>query len=150
MRSILVPLDDSHATPIVINSAIEMAGELGSRLCLLHVAVIDSISIGYDLESTIGREETAKVLHREHRWLLTLEQEIKRRGLPVTAILRRGEIVPEILREAERLQPCLVVLGSHGHTGLHHLLLGSVSTGVLHKASCPVLVIPTRNAVAPG
>jgi nucleotide-binding universal stress UspA family protein len=150
MRSMLIPLDDSRATPIVVNSAIEMAGELGSRLCLLHVAVIDSMSIGYDLESPIGREETAKVLHREHQWLLTLEKDLQQRGLPVTAILRRGEIVPEILREAERLQPHLIVMGSHGHTGLHHLLLGSVSTGVLHGASCPVLIIPTRKAATLG
>jgi nucleotide-binding universal stress UspA family protein len=150
MRSILIPLDDSPATPIVINTAIEIARELGSRLCLLHIAVIDSISIGYDLESAIGREETAKVLHRDHQWLLTLEKDLQQRGLAVTAILRRGEIVPEILREAERLHPYLIIIGSHGHAALHHLLLGSVSSGVLHGASCPVLIIPTRNAVAHG
>jgi nucleotide-binding universal stress UspA family protein len=150
MRRILIPLDDSHATSKVIDAAVDMASALGSRLCLLHIADIDSISIGYDLESAIGREETAKVLHREHQWLLTLEKDLKERGLDVTAILRRGEIVPEILREAQRFQPYLIVMGSHGHTGLHHLLLGSVSTGVLHGASCPVLIIPTRNAATAG
>ena len=149
MRRILVPLDDSHATPIIVNSAIEMASALGSRLCLLHVAVIESTTIGYDLESAVGREETARELRREHRWLLTLEQDLKGRGLDVTATLRRGEIVPQILAEAQRLQPHLIVIGSHGHTALHHLLLGSVSTGVLRDATCPLLIVPTRKAATP-
>jgi hypothetical protein len=80
MRRILVPLDVSPATPLVVKVAIDMAGVLSSRICLLHVAVIDSISIGYDLESPIGREQTAEALRRDHRWLLALEDELKCRG----------------------------------------------------------------------
>ena len=59
-------------------------------------------------------------------------------------ILLEGDPVDKIIYEATRLEPRLIVVGSHGHGALHGLLMGSVSTGILRKTRCPVLVVPVR------
>ena len=57
-------------------------------------------------------------------------------------IVLRGLPVEEICLAAERYEPRFLVIGSHGWGTLKHALVGSVSTGVLHRAKCPVLVVP--------
>ncbi|MBW2274656.1 MAG: universal stress protein, partial [Deltaproteobacteria bacterium] len=49
-----------------------------------------------------------------------------------------------ILAEAKRLAADMIVMGSHGHGALYRALLGSVSEGVLHKATCPLTIVPGR------
>ena len=55
---------------------------------------------------------------------------------------RRVEV---ILDEANKLNIDLIVVGSHGHGAVYHLMVGSVSQGVLHQSTCPVLVVPTHD-----
>ena len=71
---------------------------------------------------------------------------LKGQGLDVAGMLVEGDPVDQILRESRRLAASLIVVGSHGRRGLLDLLMGSVSTGVLRRAPCPVLVVPTRTA----
>ena len=49
-----------------------------------------------------------------------------------------------ILEEAERLEAEVIIMGSHGHGALYDLIVGSVTEGVLRKAKCPVLVLPSK------
>ena len=53
-------------------------------------------------------------------------------------------VVDKILQEAKKLDASLIVMGSHGHGALYHLLVGSVTEGVLKGTACPVLVVPAR------
>jgi nucleotide-binding universal stress UspA family protein len=62
-------------------------------------------------------------------------------GIKVERILETGDPVEVILRTAAKLPADLIVLGSHGRTGLARLLLGSVAEQVVRKATCPVLVV---------
>ena len=56
----------------------------------------------------------------------------------------QGSLVEKILTSAETHAADLIVMGSHGHGALYELLVGSVTSGVLHGAKCPVLVVPAR------
>lgn len=144
MPNVLAPVDFSDATPGVLAAAAEMAEALGARLHVLHVDATDSIDIGYDVESNVGREELAKVLRAEHRALLDALDQVSGRGMAARGLMRRGDVVSTILGEAGRLEARLIVLGSHGHGALRQLLLGSVSTGVLRGAKSPVLIVPSH------
>lgn len=148
MRNILAAVDFSDVTPAVARTAAEMAAApTPHRLYVLHVDATDSIDIGFDLESAVGREELAGLLRAEHRALLALGEELRTQGVDAATLLRRcepGDEAKTILKEAERLQPDLIVIGSHGHGALHDLLLGGVSTGVLRSARCSVLIVPSR------
>jgi nucleotide-binding universal stress UspA family protein len=147
MQSVLAAIDFSTATPAVIQAAAEMARRFGCGLYVVHVDVTDSIDVRADLEAPVGRAALAEQLREEHRELLAVGDDLRSQGSTVVTLLRRspaGDVAGEILKEAERLKPMVIVIGSHGHGALHHLLLGGVSTGVLHRAACPVLVVPSR------
>jgi nucleotide-binding universal stress UspA family protein len=68
---------------------------------------------------------------------------------PVTGTVREGQPAAEILRYAAEIRTDLVVMATHGATGLDRILLGSTAERVLHKAACPVLTVPCR-ADEPG
>jgi nucleotide-binding universal stress UspA family protein len=70
-------------------------------------------------------------------------------GVPIDVHVRQGSAGRVILAEAEALHAKLVVMGSHGRGGFERLMLGSVTSRVLHKATCPVLVVPPRAADDP-
>ncbi|MEW5940915.1 MAG: universal stress protein [Chloroflexota bacterium] len=69
---------------------------------------------------------------------------MRKAGLDATALVVQGATVETILNEASKLEADMIVVGSHGHGALYQLLVGSVCEGVLRKAACPVLVVPTR------
>jgi len=70
-------------------------------------------------------------------------------GASVATVLADGQVVHEILQQTRALPADLVVMGTHGRSGVERLLLGSVTERVLRKAACPVLTVPPRSAEAP-
>ncbi len=148
MQNILVPVDFSTATEPVVRSAIALARAFDARLCLLHVAAPDPDFVGYRAGPASVRHSVAAQFHDEHVKL----QELKGRwpGAPdrISTLLIQGVTADKIIQEQERLQADCIVLGSHGHGALHHLLTGSVAAGVLKKAACPVLIVPVRPAAS--
>jgi nucleotide-binding universal stress UspA family protein len=65
-------------------------------------------------------------------------------GITATALLAQGVAGEAIVAEAARLEADTIVIGSHGHGAVHHLLAGSVSEYVLRHSKRPVLVVPGR------
>lgn len=146
MKRILVPVDFSGITTPVLNAAETLARALGAELFLLHVARPEPEFISYEPGPASVRQAVAREISEEHRNLHALDRALESKGLTVTSLVIQGYTVEKILQELERLQIDLVVMGSHGHGALHHLLLGSVTEGVLRKATCPVLIIPMKQA----
>ena len=86
--------------------------------------------------------------------LRKLESNYRDAGIDATTLLvrstsARGKPIRKILQEITRVRPDLIVVGSHGHGLVHKVLLGSVSSAVVRKAPCPVVVVPARKALAP-
>lgn len=146
MKKILVAVDFSDATGAVVEAAGSLAGAFGAELVMLHVAAPEPEFIGYDPGPQSVRDSVARELVAEHHGLQDWENKLKAKDLQVTALVVQGYPVEKILDEVERRGADLVVIGSHGHGALHNLLVGSVTEGVMRKASCPVLVVPFRSA----
>ncbi|HMP77613.1 MAG TPA: universal stress protein [Kiritimatiellia bacterium] len=143
MKRILVPVDFSSTTDAVIGVGAALAKSLGAELFLLHVAQPEPEFITYEPGPASVRQAVAREISEEHRKLHALDRALEAQGLTVTSLVIQGYIVEKIIQEIERLQIDLVVMGSHGHGALHHLLLGSVSEGVMRKTTCPVLIVPS-------
>ena len=141
---ILVPLDFSEVTLEVIDQASLLARSLDAKLWLIHVATPEPEFIGYETGPQTVRDRVALELRQEHRSTQQVAEKLRRSGLDVTALCPQGATVRTILQEAEKLDVDLIVMGSHGRGALHRALLGSVSEGVLHKATCPVMIIPVK------
>jgi nucleotide-binding universal stress UspA family protein len=148
MKTILVPIDFSPVTAAVIEQAAALAQAFSSAVWLLHIAQPEPDFVGFDPGPQSVREQVAGEMRDTHRRLQEVSGELRERGINATAIQVQGATVETILHEAARLQADVIVLGSHGHGALHRALLGSVSEGVLHGATCPVLLLPSRPATA--
>ena len=144
MKQILVPVDLSDVTERVLEQARRLARVTGAHLTLLHVAPPEPEFIGYEPGPPSVRQAAARGLAEEHRRVQALCRQLEEEGLQATALVMQGYPAEKILQEAARLCAGLVVMGSHGHGALHHLLVGSVTEAVLRKATCPVVVVPAR------
>lgn len=65
--------------------------------------------------------------------------------LKVATVIRQGKAFVEIIREAKEKDMDMIVMGSHGRTGISHMLIGSVAEKVVRKANCPVLIVRDKN-----
>lgn len=144
MNNILAAIDFSDITPIVVEKAAEIAKRFSSKLWLIHIAAPDPDFVGYSTGPQCERDWKAKTLKKEHQYLHDKALELELNGINVTPLLVQGATIKTILQEAAKLSAEMIVIGSHGHGAIYKTIVGSVSEGVIHKALCPVLIVPAR------
>ena len=144
MPEVLGCVDFSDASDAVVTEAARVARQSGNRLHLLHVAADESALAGYD-EGPVAvhtRDERAHELTDEHHRLRELAATYATDGLEIVPLLIMGATVEVIVAEADRIEAATIVVGSHGHSKLRKLLLGSVSEGVIRHSRRPVVIVP--------
>lgn len=145
---ILVPVDFSPYADHALVYALGLADKLQARLTLLHV--MQPIPLGAGDALTVFPPAYLQELETEAQH--SLEQALQRvhdAGLQGDTTLVYGVPFQRIVDTARDLHADLIVMGTHGRTGLTHVLLGSVAEKVVRLAPCPVLVIPGK-AEAPA
>ena len=134
-RSILVPLDHSDRDRAAVAHAAAMARLHGATIHLLHVEEGATSQLFGPLAST------AEVSSGQE-YLEDIVSSLKAGGLEADLRIVHGRSPrAEIIRAAKALQPDLVVMGAHGHTGLKDLIFGTTIDGVRHAVSAAVLVV---------
>ena len=141
-QNILVPVDGSETSYAAVAQAAELAKAFGGKITVVQVLALDP----YIAAEYISATQTNDLIERARTSVLkTLEEAAAKfsdLGIPVEAKLLEGQVVHrEIIREAETSKADLIVIGSHGRTGLKRLFLGSVAQSVLGEAHIPVLVV---------
>lgn len=133
-RTILAPTDFSSASAEALPHAEALARQSGARLLLVHVEEPPMAYGGGELSSVIPMPDSARIA-------ASLEGvALGDASIPVTRRLAMGDPAAEICRIAAEEKAELIVLGTHGRSGMHRLLMGSVAESVLRHAPCPVLV----------
>lgn len=134
-ETVIVPVDFSEASFAAIDTALELVEE-PSHVHVLHVLPhahpVDPDVLLPVPDEEAYRKEVARALERR------LDDS---RHAGAQAHVRSGDAGHEIVRYATAVDADLIVLSSHGHSGLKHLLLGSVAERVVRLAGCPVLVL---------
>lgn len=148
MQEVLACIDLSDASEPVVERAARIAKGLGDRLHVLHVAADEPVIAGYDKDplGVFTRDDRAQQLIDEHQGLRELAQRLVAGGLEVKPLLEMGSTVDKILEVADRIDAETIAVGSHGHGGMHDLMVGSVSKALLRRSTRPVLVVPVRTA----
>jgi nucleotide-binding universal stress UspA family protein len=143
-QHILVPVDFSGSAEQALTYAIGLACKLSARLTLLHVIHIMPMGVvdGTALPYAYIQELDAAVQHRMEAY----RQRVQDAGLEGTVLVVPGVPFQSIVDTARDQHVDLIVMGTHGHTGLAHAFLGSVAEKVVRLAPCPVLV--TRGTAA--
>ncbi len=141
---ILVCIDLSDSTEEILKKIEELCQPLKAKVWLLHNAMPEPDTLEFKVDPIEARESLAKKFHQRHRQIQELAERFRKSGVNATALLVHGKTVDTILKEAADLDIDVIVVGSHGHGAMYQLLVGSISEGVLHGSSKPVLVIPTH------
>lgn len=139
IRRILVPVDFSANSRKSVTYAIAFARQFGAALTYLHV-----IQVNYAYGELGAIDFSA--LEREMRGgaqkeLETLVAETRAAGLTVESLIREGSPAKVIAEVAAEIATDLLVVSTHGYTGLKHVLMGSIAEHVVRYAPCPVLVV---------
>lgn len=150
MKKIMIAVDFSDVSPRVIENAKSIARSFGSEVRLIHVAPMETDFIAYSPGGippihSMGATAVQRDLRVETDRLATLMESFKQDGMLATAAVLEGPVVHTIADEAKEWAADLVVMGSHGHGALYELLVGSVTEGVLRRATMPVMVVPSRS-----
>jgi nucleotide-binding universal stress UspA family protein len=136
IRRILAAVDLSSGSDAALEGAETLARAFGARLDVLHVweppdgIVPPGMVLADGFDDRPARAE-----------MQTRVEAIAGRGVDAHALFATGGAVEEILRAADHEQADLLVMSTHGRTGLKRILLGSVAESVMRRASCPVVLV---------
>jgi universal stress protein A len=143
IRSILVPIDFSAPSEKALLYAVAVARQFGAKITVLHV-VEPLAAPDFANAFPIVMENDDLMAECKRR----LEQIVERMEIePVLVertLVRHGRAFNEIADAARTLKADLVIISTHGYTGLKHVLLGSTAERVVRYAPCPVLVVRAR------
>jgi nucleotide-binding universal stress UspA family protein len=142
LKHILVPTDFSKFSDVALHYAIALAEKFGAELHLLHVvqdlalfipdavSVVPAMPVPVEQFTAAARTALDRVVRENNLERFTVHREV-----------REGTPFYEIIRYAKEADIDLIVMGTHGHSGLAHVLLGSATEKVVRKAPCPVLTV---------
>jgi nucleotide-binding universal stress UspA family protein len=147
METVLAAVDFSHATAAVVEEAVRIARIREGRIVLLHVVNPPFVSGSPEALYAELVPLTESMRKSGIRELAKWKQVVEERAIAVRTVNVEGFPALEILRQAEKLGADYIVVGSHGHTSFYDLLIGSTTSGILRKAKCPVVVIPSQKPV---
>ncbi len=141
IKTILFPTDFSQGARAAMDHAVSLSRQYGARLILLYVIQDISIAEWYipsSLSVTDLVEDMQKSAWKEmDKW----GQEVAGAVKDTEKLVVRGVPFVEIIRTAKEKSVDLIVIGTHGRTGIDHMLFGSTAEKVVRKAPCPVLTV---------
>src|SRR5688572_9518765 len=144
-RTLLVPHDFSPQSRAAFAFAEQLVRLSAGRIHLLHVVqapALHAVTPSGPVDLALPDVVVTGALLEAEKLLLQLAGESR---VEVRVHVVEGAPAEIICGMAERLPADLIVMGTHGHEGLAHLLLGSVAERTLRRAACPVLVVPARS-----
>ena len=139
LRRIVVPVDFSPCSRKALRYAVAFAKQFGARLTLVFVT---------EINYTVGEFGMVEVPPLESQVRAAVDQALARLvreeigdAVPAETQTRLGRPASEIAAVAKEIDADLIIISTHGHTGLKHVFLGSVTENVARIAPCPVLVV---------
>ena len=137
-KKILVPTDFSSQSDKSLDYAVMVANQFGAKIILLHIiepfpyTTTDAFMVVDNSEAMRSIAETL---------IKNQSKTLRQKKISVKTDLIVGNPAQEIIKKAEREKADLIVMGTHGRTGVEHVLLGSVAEKIVRLANCPVLTI---------
>ncbi len=141
IKRILVPIDFSALSLKALDHAVEFSRPYSAELILIFV-----VERGYYESPLLVPDSGAILQHQADVAQARLEEicaSLRAHGVNCQAIVEHGVVYKAIVDAAKRIQASLIVISTHGRTGLAHVLIGSVAERVVQHSACPVLTIRT-------
>jgi glycine betaine transporter len=148
ITSILVPVDFSTHADQAFGYAKTIAQRFGAKLSLVHVVEDPFVTGAWNAEMYVPdvAELLEGLIANAEQRLAALKQSAAALGLAVDTLVLSGRPAHAIIEHAKEGGFDLIVMGTHGRTGLSHAVIGSVAERVVRKAPCPVLIVHAGEA----
>lgn len=144
MKNILVSIDLKDDEQLLLDQAVQFAKAFSSKVWLLHIGAPDPDFVGHGVGPQYIRDAKAEDLREEHRSLQHYSESMQAQGLEAEGLLIQGATVESILKEAQKLNADLIIVGHHEHNILYKIFQESVSAEVVKKSKIPVLLVPLK------
>lgn len=143
LRNILVPTDFTNASKTALIYAMEFARKFGAKIHLLHIVQDVAIFLPETamVAPSLATNAAEPMLLAANKSMVDFLATVDVRDVSVEKSCLEGNPLDEILDHAREKQIDLIILGTHGHTGLAHFFLGSLAEAVVRQAPCPVLSV---------
>jgi nucleotide-binding universal stress UspA family protein len=135
LNNVLFATDFSPCSNAALPYAVSIARQYGAKLCAAHVvSSVAYVAVSPEAWPTFAQQEQQRVREIE-------DLESKLQGIPHSVLTRTGDVWEALARLVRENEIDLLVVGTHGRTGLQKLLMGSVAEEIFRKAYCPVLTV---------
>jgi universal stress protein A len=141
IRRILVPIDFSVHSKNALKYAVPMAEQFGASLRLVYVVEPTIYPADLGFGQVVLPEIEDELADKGERELHALIQSEIGNRCEASAAVRTGKPHQEILMEADEQDVDLIIVATHGHTGVEHMLFGSTAERLVRNARCPVITI---------
>lgn len=136
-KVLLVPIDFSKSADKALAYSAALARSLGAEIRLLHV--IEGTKVATESFQWIDFSNEVKAVVTP--MLENLARRIQKQGIPIRTEVGQGTPYLEIVNRARRQKADMIIMGTHGRTGVQRWIMGSVAERVVRIAACPVLTI---------
>ncbi|MCB0465745.1 MAG: universal stress protein [Aequorivita sp.] len=138
---ILIAVDSSEFSMLAAKKGLELAHQTGAKVALIYV-IDESKAVG-NVNAGILPQTALLILKKEAEQ--TLDELAKMyNGHEILKFMPEGHPAKDIIKTAETWEADLIVMGTHGRTGLAHLFVGSVAEHVIHHSKIPVMIVPLK------
>jgi nucleotide-binding universal stress UspA family protein len=142
-KKILVPLDGSELAKLALDHAEKLAKTFEAEIILFQVVPFMPIYGSPELVTPLIVDEKQK--EAAEKYLANLTEELKKKGLKTTSMVRTGQqVAVEIIDFAKESGVDLIVMCTHGRSGITRWVLGSVALKVLARAETPILLLRSK------
>ena len=139
-RKILIAVDDGPTAETVALNGLQLAQQLNAEIAL--ISVVDTEFLMTD--GGLTPREMADIIKIDFKKSQKIIMYKVFKDIQVSAFVEEGKPFEMILKVAGEWQADLIVVGTHGRTGLSHLLMGSVAESVIRHSTKPLFVVPTK------
>jgi nucleotide-binding universal stress UspA family protein len=143
IRSILVPVDFSDCSLGGVKYAVRFAKQVGARIIILHVADLGPVMMTTGCGEYDSPPYVEAARRRCNDQMQAFLKRVNFQGVPVRTSAIAGYCPAAIYEAAEKQGADLIIISTHGRTGLRRAFIGSVAEGTVRHTACPVLVVPS-------
>ncbi len=139
-KTLLVPVDFSDTSNVALDYAVDLAKALKAKVVVMHAYELPVY--GFPDGALVATVEIAtRIMNGAQAGLAALLEKRKDSGVEITSVLRQGVPWDEVHSVAEEVKADMIVIGTHGRSGLARALLGSVAEKIIRTSTRPVLSI---------
>jgi nucleotide-binding universal stress UspA family protein len=145
IKRIVVATDFSEVSAEAVETAVAFASETGATVDLVHVSTEATYPVPPPMDMLRMPVDVATAMEEASARLAQEEARVRARGVTCDSNVLVGRADAEIVDHADKTGSDLIIVGTHGRSGLPHALLGSVAEKVVQHAHCPVLTVPAHH-----